>query len=96
MLTRSHHHTLTPSHHHRLLTLWFDFGHLSEVNDALVEGIRTIDIDTWLQVREWRGEGVRGGGVRGCGYVLSQLLIAFSRKNSRSLQCMVVLLVYAT
>ena len=35
----------------RLLTLWFDYGHLLEVHDALVEGIKTIDIDTWLQVR---------------------------------------------
>jgi len=34
----------------RLLTLWFDYGHLVEVNKALMEGIRTIDIDTWLQV----------------------------------------------
>ena len=34
----------------RLLTLWFDHGHLPEVNKALNEGIRTIDIDTWLQV----------------------------------------------
>ncbi len=36
----------------RLLTLWFDHGHLAEVHDALTEGIRTIDIDTWLQVRQ--------------------------------------------
>ncbi|KAL1122375.1 hypothetical protein AAG570_003780 [Ranatra chinensis] len=34
----------------RLLTLWFDYGYLPDVYDALVEGIRTIDIDTWLQV----------------------------------------------
>jgi len=34
----------------RLLTLWFDYGHLPEVHEALLEGIRTIDIDTWLQV----------------------------------------------
>ncbi|XP_032242839.2 serine/threonine-protein kinase mTOR [Nematostella vectensis] len=34
----------------RLLTLWFDYGHLPEVYEALVEGIKTIQIDTWLQV----------------------------------------------
>ncbi|XP_046989267.1 serine/threonine-protein kinase mTOR isoform X1 [Schistocerca americana] len=34
----------------RLLTLWFDYGQCNEVYEALVEGIRTIDIDTWLQV----------------------------------------------
>jgi len=35
---------------HRLLTLWFDFGHYPEVYDALVEGLKTIHIDNWLQV----------------------------------------------
>ena len=40
----------TPTHTHRLLTLWFDYGHLQEVHKALLDGIRTIDIDTWLQV----------------------------------------------
>jgi len=35
----------------RLLTLWFDYGHISEVSNALSEGIKTIDIDNWLQVR---------------------------------------------
>ncbi|KAG8434781.1 hypothetical protein GDO86_012940 [Hymenochirus boettgeri] len=34
----------------RVLTLWFDYGHWSDVNEALVEGIKTIQIDTWLQV----------------------------------------------
>ncbi|KAL7026943.1 hypothetical protein ACKWTF_005245 [Chironomus riparius] len=34
----------------RLLTLWFDYGQTSEVIDALNEGIRIIEIDTWLQV----------------------------------------------
>ena len=34
----------------RLLTLWFDYGHISEVSNALSEGIKTIDIDNWLQV----------------------------------------------
>ncbi|CAB1329545.1 unnamed protein product, partial [Coregonus sp. 'balchen'] len=33
-----------------VLTLWFDYGHWPEVNEALVEGIKTIQIDTWLQV----------------------------------------------
>ena len=35
---------------YRLLTLWFDYGHFEDVNKALSEGIRTIDLDTWLQV----------------------------------------------
>lgn len=35
----------------RVLTLWFDYGHWPEVNEALVEGIKTIQIDTWLQVK---------------------------------------------
>lgn len=34
----------------RLLTLWFNYGHWPEVCDALVEGIKSIQIDTWLQV----------------------------------------------
>ena len=36
---------------HRLLILWFDYGHWPEVYEALVEGIKTIQIDTWLQVQ---------------------------------------------
>ena len=38
----------------RLLTLWFEFGHLQGVNDVLVEGIRTVQIDNWLQVSALR------------------------------------------
>lgn len=34
----------------RLLTLWFEYGQWPEVNDALVEGIRLIEKNTWLQV----------------------------------------------
>lgn len=34
----------------RLLTLWFDYGHWPEVYEALVDGVRTIDVNTWLQV----------------------------------------------
>nr|QXN57741.1 serine/threonine-protein kinase [Bemisia tabaci] len=34
----------------RLLTLWFDYGQFPEVYEAIVEGIRSIEIDTWLQV----------------------------------------------
>ena len=33
----------------RLLTLWFEYGQ-SEVYDALVDGIKTTQIDNWLQV----------------------------------------------
>ena len=35
----------------RLLTLWFDYGQYAKVYEAIVEGIRTIEIGTWLQVR---------------------------------------------
>lgn len=34
----------------RLLTLWFDYGQYSEVYDAIVTGLTSIDIDTWLHV----------------------------------------------
>ena len=34
----------------RLLTLWFDYGHYPDVHDSVTEGLKTIDIDTWLQV----------------------------------------------
>uniref|UniRef100_A0A1B0GIX2 Serine/threonine-protein kinase TOR n=2 Tax=Lutzomyia longipalpis TaxID=7200 RepID=A0A1B0GIX2_LUTLO len=34
----------------RLLTLWFDYGQYAEVFEALVEGMRVIEINTWLQV----------------------------------------------
>lgn len=34
----------------RLLTLWFDYGHWPDVHEAIVEGIRMIEKNTWLQV----------------------------------------------
>ncbi|RZC37432.1 serine/threonine-protein kinase mTOR [Asbolus verrucosus] len=34
----------------RLLTLWFDYGDFPEVYDAIVEGIRLVEKNTWLQV----------------------------------------------
>ena len=34
----------------RLLTLWFDYGYYNDMYEALNEGLRTIDINTWLQV----------------------------------------------
>ncbi|XP_037075764.1 serine/threonine-protein kinase mTOR-like [Pollicipes pollicipes] len=34
----------------RLLTLWFEYGQVAEVNDALTDGLRKIKIDNWLQV----------------------------------------------
>ncbi|XP_044740220.1 serine/threonine-protein kinase Tor [Chrysoperla carnea] len=34
----------------RLLTLWFDYGHMPEVCEAIEEGIKIIEINTWLQV----------------------------------------------
>ena len=35
----------------RLLTLWFDYGMWPEVYEALTDGIKTVQIDNWLQVR---------------------------------------------
>lgn len=43
---------LTSLPFYRVLTLWFDYGHWPDVNEALVEGIKTIQIDTWLQVHK--------------------------------------------
>lgn len=34
----------------RLLTLWFDYGQWPDVYEAIVEGLKTIQIETWLQV----------------------------------------------
>ena len=34
----------------RLLTLWFDYGQWPDVYEALTEGIKSIQIDNWLQV----------------------------------------------
>lgn len=34
----------------RLLTLWFEYGQWTEVYEALVEGIKLIEKNTWLQV----------------------------------------------
>ncbi|ALC39457.1 Tor, partial [Drosophila busckii] len=34
----------------RLMTLWFDYGHHAEVYDALMSGMKLIEINTWLQV----------------------------------------------
>lgn len=34
----------------RLLTLWFEYGQYTEVYDALVDGMKVIEINTWLQV----------------------------------------------
>ena len=34
----------------RLLTLLFDYGHQSDMYEALHEGVRIIEVDNWLQV----------------------------------------------
>lgn len=34
----------------RLLTLWFKFGHLEHVADAVRQGFSTVTVDTWLEV----------------------------------------------
>ncbi|RWS10462.1 hypothetical protein B4U79_12736 [Dinothrombium tinctorium] len=34
----------------RLLTLWFDEGQHIEVYEAIVEGLKTVPVETWLQV----------------------------------------------
>ena len=41
----------------RLLTLLFDYGHFNEMYEALHDGIRSIEIDTWLQVGALGGAG---------------------------------------
>lgn len=33
-----------------MLTLWFDYGHIPDVHDAVTEDLKTVEIDTWLQV----------------------------------------------
>lgn len=37
-----------------VLTLWFDYGYWPEVNKALVEGIKTIQMDTWISHAHFR------------------------------------------
>ena len=34
----------------RLLTLWFKFGHLEHIADAVRQGFSTVTVDTWLEV----------------------------------------------
>ncbi|KAL1494336.1 hypothetical protein ABEB36_009951 [Hypothenemus hampei] len=34
----------------RLLTLWFDYGVSAQVSEAITDGIRIVDKNTWLQV----------------------------------------------
>uniref|UniRef100_A0A6B2FWP2 Serine/threonine-protein kinase mTOR (Trinotate prediction) n=1 Tax=Myxobolus squamalis TaxID=59785 RepID=A0A6B2FWP2_MYXSQ len=34
----------------RLLTLWFEFGEYQEVYDSLIDNIKNVKIDNWLQV----------------------------------------------
>lgn len=34
----------------RLLTLWFDYGVTNEVSEAIADGIRLVEKNTWLQV----------------------------------------------
>lgn len=34
----------------RLLTLWFDHGQYAEVHEAVSDGVKTVPIETWLQV----------------------------------------------
>ena len=34
----------------RLLTLWFDYGQWPDVYEALTDGVKTVQIDNWLQV----------------------------------------------
>jgi FKBP12-rapamycin complex-associated protein len=34
----------------RILTLWFKYGNMKEIETALLEGFSTVRIDTWLQV----------------------------------------------
>ena len=34
----------------RLITLWFDYGALPMVNNAMHEGFKELSVDTWLYV----------------------------------------------
>lgn len=34
----------------RLLTLWFKYGHVAEVSTAIMDGFRSVSVDTWLDV----------------------------------------------
>lgn len=34
----------------RLLTIWFQYGHLNEVSNTIYEGFNTVPIYTWLSV----------------------------------------------
>lgn len=47
----------------RVLTLWFDYGHWPDVNEALVEGVKAIQIDTWLQVNNPKGNPSSGSSL---------------------------------
>lgn len=44
----------------RLLTLWFDYGQWPEVHEALLDGIKAIKIDEWLQVMLFFKKNSRG------------------------------------
>ncbi|BGP55274.1 hypothetical protein JCM8202_000651 [Rhodotorula sphaerocarpa] len=34
----------------RLLTLWFKYGHVAEVSTSIMDGFRSVSVDTWLDV----------------------------------------------
>lgn len=34
----------------RLLTLWFEYGQNNDVYEAIIDGLRSSQINTWLQV----------------------------------------------
>lgn len=34
----------------RLLTLWFKYGGSTEVTNAVIDGFKTVTVDTWLEV----------------------------------------------
>lgn len=36
----------------RLLTLWFEYGHWPDVYESLMDGVKSIQVDTWLQVSQ--------------------------------------------
>ncbi|PIK33483.1 putative serine/threonine-protein kinase mTOR-like [Apostichopus japonicus] len=48
----------------RLLTLWFDYGQNQQVYEALIEGLKTIQINTWLQVSVCWKSNSRTSGLR--------------------------------
>ncbi|XP_004346781.2 TOR pathway phosphatidylinositol 3-kinase TorA [Capsaspora owczarzaki ATCC 30864] len=68
----------------RLLTLWFKYGSHQEVHDAMVEGIKTVSIDTWLQVIPQLIARIHTPSPL-VGRLISQLLISIGKEHPQAL-----------